>query len=83
MILMKQNLKSAVLHHFEPENTNRFMVGLFRVGSHLVLKYSYSLVQINLLLSSNILRDGSNSALVSNYLTQMSGIFSQNNNECK
>ena len=48
----------------------------------MVCKYSYSLIQINLLLSSNILRDGGHSALVGNYLTQMSPMFSQNDNKC-
>ena len=33
-------------------------------------------------MSSNILWDGDNSALVANYLTQMSTMFSQNNNNC-
>ena len=81
-MIMSQNLNSVVLHHYELDNTNRFIIGLFRSGSHLVCKYSYSLVQINLLLSSNILRDGDNTALVANYLTQMSTMFSQNNNNC-
>ena len=78
-MIMSQHV---VLHHSEHDNTNRFIIGLLRIGSHLVCKYSYSLVQINLLLSSNILRDGDNSALVANYLTQMSTMFSQNNNKC-
>ena len=72
--IRQQNLNSAVLHHFEKEDTKRFMIGLFRVGAQLTCKYSYSLAQINLLLSAN-------PALVSNYLTRMSGMFHQNNNK--
>ena len=81
-MIMSQHLNSVVLHHYELDNNNRFIIGLFWSGSHLVCKYSYSLVQINLLLSSNILRDGDNAALVANYLTRMSTMFSQNNNNC-